>query len=460
MRTMPAQILTIPPEIPRLYHALRSLPWPCWLDSGDGEYLQHGGRYHLLSADPAVRVVSNGGVTTLEFRDGHIRSSREPVVQIIRELLGGRDTATAPAPFGGGAMGYFSYDFGRRLEGLEPVQGELPEVAVGIYDWVLVHDLQSGKLWLSGDPGDMPGGLVQRLESAGDAALPEAFSLPAEKISALISPGDYARAFRRIQHYLREGDCYQVNYAQHFSLAYDGDPLSLYLAMRKQNPAPYGALLELPFASILSSSPEQFLRVENRRVRTRPIKGTRPRGASREQDLALVHELTRSPKDRAENLMIVDLLRNDLGRVCEPGSIQVPELFKVESYPTVHHLVSTVTGLLAEGEDALSLLTACFPGGSITGAPKRRAMEIIQELEAGPRDIYCGSIGWMDARGNMDTSIAIRTLQLSEGRAVYHAGGGIVSDSRLDQEYQESLDKAAAFFKLFNREAETLRYER
>ena len=459
MRRMPTRFLSAPPDIPRYYQVLRQLPWSCWLDSGSGEYLAQGGRYHILSADPRVRLVSRGGNTVLEYRDGHSRHSREPVLPLIRELLAENRAGAAPLPFGGGVMGYFSYELGRRLQGLEPVQGELPEAAVGLYDWVLVHDLQTRQSWLSGDLGQIPEGLAQALESVGQKAIPNALRPQQSGISAQSSPGDYARAFRRIQHYLREGDCYQVNYAQRFSLPYAGDPFALYLAMRTQNPAPYGALLELPFASILSSSPEQFLRVDNGRVRTRPIKGTRPRSAIPEQDRLLAHELSSSVKDRAENLMIVDLLRNDLGRVCVPGSIQVPELFKVESYPTVHHLVSTVTGMLADGEDALSLLAACFPGGSITGAPKRRAMEIIQELEAGPRDIYCGSIGWLDSQGNMDTSIAIRTLRLSGGRAVYHAGGGIVADSRLDEEYQESLDKAAAFFRLFNNNAQALSYE-
>ncbi len=459
MRPMPTRLLSAPPDISRFYQVLRRLPWPCWLDSGSGEYLTQGGRYHILSADPRVRLVSHGESAVLEYRDGCSRRSREPVLSLIRELLAESMSGAASPPFGGGVMGYFSYDLGLRLQGLEMEQGELPEVAVGLYDWVLVHDLQTHESWLSGDLNQIPRGLVQALESAAETAPPDIFQPDTKGISAQSSPGDYARAFRRIQHYLREGDCYQVNYAQRFSLPFEGDPFALYLAMRAQNPAPYGALLELPFASILSSSPEQFLRVDQGQVRTRPIKGTRPRGATAEQDQLLARELSSSVKDRAENLMIVDLMRNDLGRVCEPGSIQVPELFKVESYPTVHHLVSTVTGKLAEGEDALSLLNACFPGGSITGAPKRRAMEIIQELEAGPRDIYCGSIGWIDSQGNMDTSIAIRTLRLSGGRAVYHAGGGIVADSRLDEEYQESLDKAAAFFRLFDNNAQALSYE-
>jgi para-aminobenzoate synthetase component 1 len=438
------------PDMPRLYQAFRDLPWPCWLDSGNGCYLDQGGRFHLLVADPRISVVSSQGITRLTYRDGSQERTAEPVLDVVRRLLKGRARHHDELPFHGGALGYFSYDFGRRLEGFLPEENILPEVALGIYDWAIIHDLRTGDTWLAGDEQAMPADMGDRLRRASGAALPPAFQASTSQVRRHVSAGDYARAFRRIQHYLREGDCYQVNYAQPFSLPFNGDVLALYLAMREQNPAPYGALMELSFVDVLSLSPEQFLRVNNGVVSTRPIKGTRPRDSDPARDGDLARQLLASEKDRAENLMIVDLLRNDLGRVCEPGSIRVPELFRVESYPTVHHLVSTITGRLAEGMDALDLLGACFPGGSITGAPKHRAMEIIQELEGRPREIYCGSLGWIGYDGNMDTSIAIRTLQIRNGVASYQAGGGIVADSRLDQEYQESLDKAAAFFRIFD----------
>jgi para-aminobenzoate synthetase component 1 len=266
----------------------------------------------------------------------------------------------------------------------------------------------------------------------------------------LVGRDRYLAAIDRIHRYLRAGDCYQVNYAQPLEAPFSGDPLALYQQMRKRNPSPYGAFLAFPFVTVLSASPEGFLHLQGDRIVTRPIKGTRPRGENREQDGRLARELAASPKDRAENLMIVDLLRNDLGKVCRPGSIQVPELFAVESFPLVHHLVSTVQGRLAPGEDALSLLAACFPGGSITGAPKRRAMEIIRELEQRPRGVYCGSIGWIGYDGDMETNIAIRTLQLQRGRARYWAGGGIVIDSDAQEEYAETLHKAAAFLQVFD----------
>jgi para-aminobenzoate synthetase component 1 len=264
----------------------------------------------------------------------------------------------------------------------------------------------------------------------------------------------YREAFGQVQAYLRAGDCYQVNLAQRFEVAAEGDPWAAFRRLRTINPAPFAAYLHVPEVQVLSVSPERFLQVDAAgRVETRPIKGTRPRGREPEADRGLAESLVSSPKDRAENVMIVDLLRNDLGRVCRAGSVRVPELFAIESFPTVHHLVSTVSGELDEGRHALDLLRACFPGGSITGAPKIRAMEIIEELEPHRRGIYCGSIGYVGFDGAMDTNIAIRTLVHSQGRARFWAGGGIVIDSEADAEYQETFDKAAAMLALLREAA-------
>jgi para-aminobenzoate synthetase component 1 len=280
--------------------------------------------------------------------------------------------------------------------------------------------------------------------------LPAPVRVSGELLDAGLGREDYAAGFARIQRYIRDGDCYQVNYAQRFRAQTTFDPWTLYQRMRQENPAPYGALLEYPFGQVLSSSPEQFLQLHNGRALTRPIKGTRSRGDSAEVDLAHRADLLSSDKDRAENLMIVDLLRNDLGKVCCPGSIEVPGLFEVESFATVHHLVSTVTGELRDGMDAIDLIMAGFPGGSITGAPKRRAMEIIDELEPVRREVYCGSVIRLGFDGNLDSSITIRTALMRDRELFYWAGGGIVADSDCDAEYQESLDKAAAFLRLLS----------
>lgn len=259
---------------------------------------------------------------------------------------------------------------------------------------------------------------------------------------------EYASALRRIKRYIRNGDCYQVNFAQRFSVPATGDPLQLYKGLRRFNPAPFGAFLNTPYGQILSSSPERFLRVRGDQVETRPIKGTLARATDPAQDRARINALRHSAKDRAENVMIVDLLRNDLGKTCAFGSIQVSELFAVESFARVHHLVSTVRGRLAPGQNALSVLRGCFPGGSITGAPKLRAMEIIEELEPQRRGVYCGAIGYVGFDGGMDTNVAIRTLVHSQELTRFWAGGGIVADSDPQAEYQETLDKAAAILDL------------
>ena len=253
----------------------------------------------------------------------------------------------------------------------------------------------------------------------------------------------YLRAVERVREYIFAGDVFQANLSQRFETPLAGSPWSLYRRLRERNPAPFAAFLDFPGVAVLSASPERFLRVDrDGRVETRPIKGTRPRGLGPEHDAALGQALAESNKDRAENLMIVDLMRNDLSRVCAPGTVRVTELFALERYATVHHLVSTVVGQLAPGADALDLVGAAFPGGSITGAPKLRAMEIIAELEPARRGVYCGSIGYWSITGELDVSIAIRTAVARNGRVYFNAGGGIVADSDPAEEYQETLDKA------------------
>lgn len=253
----------------------------------------------------------------------------------------------------------------------------------------------------------------------------------------------YMAAVRRVQDYLAAGDAYQVNLAQRFTAGYEGDPRVAFDLLRAQFSPPYSAWLDFGDLQVLCLSPESFLEVDGSCVTTRPIKGTRARGADPAADAALAADLATHPKDRAENLMIVDLLRNDLGKVCAPGSIRTPTLFQVESFHNVHHLVSTVTGTLPAGVGIQQLLAACFPGGSITGAPKRRAMEIINELEPHPRDAYCGSIFWMTGDGRFGSNIAIRTFVAHAGILHGWAGAGIITDSNPADEYQECLDKLA-----------------
>ena len=276
-------------------------------------------------------------------------------------------------------------------------------------------------------------------------------SVPARPIGRLdwrscFTPDAYRAAVKRVIDYIFAGDIFQANLTQRFlaDLPKDHEPAALYLSLRERNPAPFAAYVGAGDTSVLSTSPERFLKLTDGAVETRPIKGTRRRAENEEADAAIREELLASEKDRAENIMIVDLLRNDLSRVCRPGSVEVKEYCALKSYETVHHLVSTVTGTLEEGRDAIDLLKAAFPGGSITGAPKIRAMEIIAELEPVTRGPYCGAIGYIGFDGAMDTNIVIRTMVIREGKAAVQAGGGIVADSNPDAEYQESLDKASA----------------
>lgn len=441
-----------------LFEAVADRPWAVFLDSG----LHHPGqsRYDIIAAEPYVRLVTRGALT--EVHAERTELSRADPFELLREHVAMDAGCSSELPFSGGAIGYFGYDLARRIERL-PARARdaerIPDMAVGIYDWAVVVDHSGRRAWLAGqgrDPDtDLKWNALVRLFS--DAPL-ERRRVPfrvTSPVTSNLTPQHYGRAFDRVLDYIFAGDCYQVNLAQRFSAQATGDPWLAYQRLRLINPAPYSAYISTPYVQILSASPERFLRVENRRVETRPIKGTRPRAGHPRLDAELIAGLAASEKDRAENLMIVDLLRNDLSKNCELGTVKVPKLFEVESFATVHHLVSTVTGKLAPGRDAIDLLRGAFPGGSITGAPKLRAMQIIEELEPHRRGVYCGAIGYVGYDGNMDTNIAIRTLVHSHGTVRFWAGGGLVADSQRDAEYQETFDKAAALLSLLQQSAES-----
>jgi para-aminobenzoate synthetase component 1 len=432
-----------------LFSPIAGTPWSVFLDSGYPGSTR--GRYDIIAADPVCTLVTHGEKTVI-VRGERIVESLDDPFDLVKRELGKIVQPDCELPFKGGAIGYFAYDLARRLERLDAVASDLehiPEMAVGIYEWAVVVDHREQKSYLAGierDPEHWRGLIAQF--SRLPANCPEApFRVVGEVAANMDKPG-YFRAFDRIKHYLTEGDCYQVNLSQRFSAGCEGDPWTAYRKLRTLNAAPFSAYLNLPEVQILSSSPECFLKLTNGVVETKPIKGTRPRKADELEDRRQIRILQRSQKDRAENLMIVDLLRNDIGKTCKQGSVKVPKIFAVETYATVHHLVSTVTGVLADGKHALDLLKHCFPGGSITGAPKIRAMEIIEELEPNRRGVYCGSIGYIGFDGNMDSNIAIRTLVHSGGEIRFWAGGGIVNDSVADEEYQECFDKAAALLDL------------
>jgi para-aminobenzoate synthetase component 1 len=427
--------------------AISQLPHPFLLHSAlpDGR-----ARWSFFGADPFA-----------VFRAGDYGAGLAMWRRLAQQVVAS-DPSPTLVPFTGGAVGYWAYDFGRRLEQLPEIARDdtgLPDVVLGLYDVVGAFDHQSRQAWLFSSGLPLEGAMrsdraVARLDRFlrllnGRRATPP---LPRRSDEVLRPPSTFTRneyraAVEQVKDHITAGDIFQANLSQRWMLeARVAEPnllgIMLTEALALSSPAPYSSYFGAGDHAIASASPERFLELRGGRVETRPIKGTRPRSPDPAEDARLREELLASPKDRAENVMIVDVLRNDLGRVCETGSVETPALCQVESFAQVHHLVSTVTGRLAAGIDAFDLLHACFPGGSITGAPKIRAMEILEAIEPVRRHIYTGSIGYLDWRGDADWSIAIRTLLVTPDAIRFAAGGGITSGSEPEAEYQETLDKA------------------
>jgi len=425
-----------------------------WLDSALPD--ARLGRHSYVCADPFL---------TLESRDGRVGLGRrrlfgDPLAVFGEHLRRFRlPHREGLPPFQGGAVACLAYELGHHLERVPTAERDplpFPDLIAAFFDLVFAFDQLSRRLYVlsTGLPESDPAARQQRAEVRLRQArewLGEVRPLaPVEgcrwpiAIRSDFTREAFERAIQRVVDYIHAGDVFQANLAQRFHVACPAglDPFTLYRRLRTVNPAPFAALLLWGERAIASASPERFLKLEDGRVETRPIKGTRPRAREDVEDRRLARELVESEKDRAENVMIVDLLRNDLSKVCRDGSVEVPELCTLESFAHVHHLVSTVRGVLRPGCDAVDLLRAAFPGGSITGAPKIRAMEIIAELEPVRRGPYCGSIAWLGFSGWMDSSIVIRTLVMRRGQVQFHVGGGIVADSVPAAEYEETLAKA------------------
>ena len=457
MNTKPcANIIDIPyhQDSCGYFERVRHLPYPVLLDSNAPA---SAGRFDIISAAPASLISTKANTSN----DSLFTSNESLFTQIDNDI----STYTTPganhprAPFVSGAIGVFSYDLGMQLNGLETNNdAQWPLLIVGVYQWAIVQDHQEQQAWLLADPKQDESltaellGLITNKQTVEE----KPFTLTSHWQSSAKTE-NYAKLFDSAMNYIEQGDCYQVNIAQQMSAQYKGDSWQAYKKLRKISPTPFAAYFEADQACLMSLSPERFIQIEDLQVQTQPIKGTRKRGATAAEDKALIAELSSSEKDRAENLMIVDLMRNDLGKCCKQGSIKVPKLFEVESHPNVHHLVSTVTAELPQASvsASLALLKSSLPGGSVTGAPKKRAMEIIDELESFSRTIYCGSVVYIDNDGNMDSNILIRSLLLSkeitgagyvnrdgeEGTIKCWGGGGIVADSKAELEYEESLQK-------------------
>lgn len=438
-----------------LFARLSHQSWAMFLDSGqpNSQY----GRYDILVADPFITICTietEVETYTETVQNGQRTISHEDPFTILDSALKPFQSTQHPLPFSGGAVGYFGYDLARQLEHLPSLakkNAAIPHMKVGIYDWAVVVDHREMTACLISNG-------FQQSTHDNWASLCALFDAPAEEVGVttfeLTTPitsnmdfNYYAQSFNAIKQYITEGDCYQVNLAQRFSAKAHGNSWIAYNKLREISPAPFMSYMNFGHLQVLSGSPERFLQVTGNHVETRPIKGTRPRADDAVQDQQYAKELQNSIKDKAENLMIVDLLRNDISKNCEIGSVRADKLFQLQSFANVHHLVSFVTGKLKQGRTAINLLRGCFPGGSITGAPKLRAMQIIEELEPHRRGVYCGAIGYIGFDGNMDTNIAIRTAVYSEGEVSFYAGGGIVADSELEKEYAETLDKASSMLK-------------
>ncbi|MFQ5996673.1 MAG: aminodeoxychorismate synthase component I [Dehalococcoidales bacterium] len=450
-----------PLSAPQCFELFRERPFRFFLDSGmDPAKL---GRYSFIGSDPFLVLSSRGEEISL-IRNGVEENRRGNPFDIVGELLAAYSLDQSPAgiPFSGGAVGYFSYDLCHFIERLPATAVDdlhLPECYLAFYDAVIVFDHLAGRVYLvsTGFPEleetkrkrraaeklkEMKNQMLNK--PSGIEEPPLAFVDEGMVLKSNFSHEEYLGAVAAAREYICAGDIFQVNLSQRFETDLNIPPSELYQRLRQINPAPFASYLDFDEVTVLGASPERFLKVQGDRVETRPIKGTRPRGKSAAEDKALAQELLSSVKDRAENIMIVDLERNDIGRVCRYGTVKVTELAILETYPTVFHLTSTVEGRLRPDKNRIDLLKAAFPGGSITGAPKVRAMEIIDELEPTRRSVYTGSIGYLGFSGEMDLNIVIRTFLVKGGRAYFQVGGGIVYDSEPEAEYEETLDKARA----------------
>ncbi len=457
-------------ELPPIdtFELLRNRRFSFFLDSGmDPDKL---GRYSFIGSDPFLVLSSHGSEVTITQGTEKKRLNGNPfdILGHFLELYR-LDSNSPPVPFVGGAVGYFSYDLCHFIERLPDTAVDdlnLPECYFGFYDLVLAFDNLQGKAYIisTGFPEVKEDKRIERAQKRLDEIKATLAKAPPPGIETPPAPGsaepvtlkggfthqEYVDTVEKCRQYIINGDIFEVNLSQRFEAELAITPYELYQRLRQINPAPFACYLGFDDVTVVSASPERFLRLQGDWVETRPIKGTRPRGKTPEEDEARAKELVSSPKDRAENIMIVDLERNDLGRVCRFGTVKVTELAILETFPTVFHLTSTVEGRLRESKSNIDLLKATFPGGSITGAPKVRAMEIIDELEPTKRSVYTGNIGYLGFNGDLDLSIVIRTFLVKGKKAYFQAGGAVVYDSDPEAEYQETLDKARALIDALN----------
>ncbi len=465
--------ISTPLTAPEAFALIKDNPYSFFLDSGmDPQKL---GRYSFIGSNPFLVMSSRGTEITLVDGDRRETLYDNPFDVLERLLKKYKlDHCSAPVPFLGGAIGYLSYDlrhFIERLPSIAVNDLKFPESYFAFYDTVVAFDhletkanlvatgfpemeeslrlararmrIKEMKDWLhSSFPASEVQTSLSPKKRLGESEIQSLGGNGELVLKSNFTPDGYVGTVDRVREYIAAGDVFQVNLSQRFETKLTISPYELYQRLREVNPAPFASYLNFDGITIVSASPERFLKVQGDLVETRPIKGTRPRGKDPVEDERLAQELVHSIKDRAENIMIVDLERNDLGRVCRYGTVKVPELAILETFPTVFHLTSTIVGRLRQEKSSIDLLKATFPGGSITGAPKVRAMEIIDELEPTRRSVYTGSIGYLGFNGDLDINIVIRTFLIKKSKAYFQVGGGIVYDSDPEGEYLETLAKA------------------
>ncbi|GAB4432687.1 MAG: aminodeoxychorismate synthase component I [bacterium] len=414
------------------------------LDGGDGSF--ECSPYSYIGTVPIFSVYQVGERVFYE-KDGVKRELNKTLLEVMKDILAENKRERGPFPFSGGFIGYFTYDFGWMLDKFKPKK--LPKRVLNLclakfnwYEELFVFDNREKGLFFVSPNNN--GSLEKYLKQLKREKTTENLNNSA-KLKPSVSKKRYFSMIDKTKQYIANGDIYQANITQRFSSPFYCSPEGFYCKLRQISPAPFGAYLNEKRVTIICNSPERFLFKEGDYIETRPIKGTRKRAKDKDQDSRLIDELLTSEKDRAEHIMIVDLERNDLGKICETGTVHVKELMRIESYANVHHLVSIVAGRLKSGKDIFDCIKHTFPGGSITGAPKLRSMEIIDELEPVNRGVYCGSIGYIDASGDADLNIAIRTGVVKGGRLFFNVGGGIVADSDAKSEYEETITKAKSF---------------
>ena len=441
--------------------------WPVWLDSGWlAEHKNFSGHHtDIIASNPIAHAVYDPHHTLPQSAKKHPLKPNDPgfsslgdCFECIENTL---DHYQHAQPNGPGWIGYLSYDLFNEFENIpkKAKTEHIPELVLGFYAYTIVNDHKSKSTsiyYLQECPQaksyaiDIANKLKKITANCQENSRQQertAFQLTSH-FQSTQTKADYQKQFQKVIDYIHKGDCYQVNLTQEFSATCKGDGELAFRTLREFHPSPMSAFFRTQAFEILSLSPERFIRKAHNRISSFPIKGTRPRGASTEEDAAQINELQSSVKDRAENLMIVDLLRNDFGRICETGSVTTKMLFQIESFPNVHHLVSSIHGNLLTGIDLIKFFRATFPGGSITGAPKVRAMQIIEELEPHRRSIYCGAVIYLCGNGDMDSNIGIRTLLKKENTVRCWGGGGIVADSDCNNEYQETIDKIGRLMSL------------